>query len=108
MIKCIKLSLISLVLTAFLVGFLYAKCPKSNVRAEYGVPRTAALRTQNAEREEGIPLAINEFMASNSDSIQDPQEQYEDWIEIHNYGPDAINIGGICLHPHQRSGCRLG
>ena len=97
MIRWIKLSSLNLTLTALLVGFLYAKCPKSDVRAEYGVPRTAALRTQNAEREEGIPLAINEFMASNSDSIQDPQEQYEDWIEIHNYGPDAINIGGMYL-----------
>ena len=44
-----------------------------------------------------IPLAINEFMASNSSCIQDPQRQYDDWIEIHNYGPDAIDIGGMYL-----------
>jgi len=42
-------------------------------------------------------LVINEFMASNSSNEQDPQGQYEDWIEIHNYGADAINMGGMYL-----------
>jgi len=45
----------------------------------------------------GIPLAINELMASNSSCIQDTQGQYDDWIEIHNYGNDAIDIGGMYL-----------
>jgi hypothetical protein len=44
-----------------------------------------------------IPLAINELMASNNTTIQDPQGQYDDWIEIHNYGLDAIDIGGMYL-----------
>ncbi|MBW7990324.1 MAG: hypothetical protein FVQ84_09965 [Planctomycetes bacterium] len=44
-----------------------------------------------------VPLVINEFMASNSSDIQDPQGQYEDWIEIYNYGNDTINIGGLYL-----------
>jgi len=42
-------------------------------------------------------LVINEFMASNDSSIQDPQGQYDDWIEIHNYGADAIDVGGMYL-----------
>jgi len=42
-------------------------------------------------------LVINEFMASNNSSIEDPQGQYDDWIEIHNYGDDAIDIGGMYL-----------
>jgi hypothetical protein len=45
----------------------------------------------------GIPLAINELMASNSSSIRDPQGQYDDWIEVYNYGPDAINTAGMYL-----------
>ncbi|MHC4753058.1 MAG: CotH kinase family protein, partial [Planctomycetota bacterium] len=45
----------------------------------------------------GIPLAINELMASNSSIIQDPQGEYDDWIEIYNYGTDAIDIGGMYL-----------
>ncbi|MBC8472906.1 MAG: lamin tail domain-containing protein [Planctomycetes bacterium] len=44
-----------------------------------------------------VPLVINEFMASNSSEIRDPQGQYEDWIEIYNYGNDAIDIGGLYL-----------
>ncbi|MCP4261172.1 MAG: hypothetical protein GY774_27245 [Planctomycetes bacterium] len=44
-----------------------------------------------------VPLVINEFMASNSSEIRDPQGQYEDWIEIYNYGTDAIDIGGFYL-----------
>ena len=45
----------------------------------------------------GVSLAINELIASNSSCIQDPQKQYDDWIEIHNYGADAIDIAGMYL-----------
>jgi len=42
-------------------------------------------------------LVINELMASNNTTIQDQQGQYDDWIEIYNYGADAIDIGGMYL-----------
>ena len=45
----------------------------------------------------GIPLVINELMASNSGVSRDPQGQYDDWIEIYNYGVNAVNIGGMYL-----------
>ena len=44
-----------------------------------------------------VPLVINEFMASNSSCIEDPQGEFDDWIEIYNYGNDAIDIGGMYL-----------
>ncbi|MHC4439477.1 MAG: CotH kinase family protein, partial [Planctomycetota bacterium] len=44
-----------------------------------------------------IPLVINEFMASNNSSVTDPQGQYDDWIEIYNHGPYAIDIGGMYM-----------
>jgi len=44
-----------------------------------------------------IPLVINELMASNSNVIPDPQGQYDDWIEIYNFGIEAIDIGGMYL-----------
>jgi len=44
-----------------------------------------------------IPVSINEFLASNSSVISDPQGQYDDWIEIYNYSTGTINIGGIYL-----------
>jgi hypothetical protein len=47
----------------------------------------------------GLPLVINEFMASNGSSsgISDPQGEFDDWIEIHNYGETAIDVGGMHL-----------
>ncbi len=47
----------------------------------------------------GIPLVINEFMAINSDTIEDPEEadEYPDWIEIYNAGDYSIDIGGMYL-----------
>ncbi len=44
-----------------------------------------------------VPLVINEFMASNSNCIPDPQGEYDDWIEIHNAGDYAINVAGMYL-----------
>ncbi|HUV64536.1 MAG TPA: lamin tail domain-containing protein, partial [Sedimentisphaerales bacterium] len=40
---------------------------------------------------------INELMASNSNSIRDPQGEYDDWIEIHNIGPYPIDMGNMYL-----------
>ena len=45
----------------------------------------------------GIPLVINEFMASNDNTIRDPQGHYDDWIEINNSGSGSIDIGGMYL-----------
>jgi len=47
--------------------------------------------------EVGIPLEINELMASNSNSMRDPQGEYDDWIEIHNAGPYPIDTGNMYL-----------
>jgi hypothetical protein len=50
-------------------------------------------------RDFGPSLVINEFMASNnSDSgIHDPQGDFDDWIEIYNYGDIPINLAGMHL-----------
>jgi hypothetical protein len=43
-------------------------------------------------------LYINEFMADNDDTIQDPDGSgYPDWIELYNAGPNAIDLGGMYL-----------
>ncbi|MHC4436289.1 MAG: chitobiase/beta-hexosaminidase C-terminal domain-containing protein, partial [Planctomycetota bacterium] len=44
-----------------------------------------------------ISLVINEFMASNNSSIRDPQGEYDDWIEIYNFGTDTVDTGGMYL-----------
>ena len=49
----------------------------------------------------GIPpvtLVINEFMADNEDFYLDPaDDDYEDWIEIYNYGATDIDMAGMHL-----------
>ena len=120
-----RISLLCLVLTIALVGSGYAKCPVGDLNQDCRVDlldmqvlaeqwleppeksadlngddsvniRDLALLAMNWNQE-GIPLTINELMASNSSSIPDTQGDYDDWIEIHNYGSTSINIGGMYL-----------
>ncbi|MGA1839686.1 MAG: carbohydrate-binding domain-containing protein [bacterium] len=46
-----------------------------------------------------VTLFINEFMAGNNSTIEDPQEtgSFEDWIEIYNPGSTNVNMGGMYL-----------
>ena len=71
MSRCTKITLFLLVLATFSIS---------------------SVKAQNS-----ISLVINEFMASNSNSIQDPQGEFDDWIEIYNFGTDAIDTGGMYL-----------
>jgi len=45
----------------------------------------------------GASLAINEVMAANRSTKVDPQDQYDDWIEIYNCGSMPIDVGGMYL-----------
>ncbi|HUU17278.1 MAG TPA: lamin tail domain-containing protein, partial [Sedimentisphaerales bacterium] len=51
----------------------------------------------SVEAERPLSLVINELMATNSSCNTDPQGQYDDWVEIYNYGTEAINVGGMYL-----------
>ncbi len=42
-------------------------------------------------------LFINEFLALNSSINQDPQGEYDDWVEIYNAGEEAVDIGGMYI-----------
>ena len=42
-------------------------------------------------------LRVNEFMARNSSTIADETGAYEDWVEIHNSGGVAVDLGGMFL-----------
>jgi hypothetical protein len=42
-------------------------------------------------------LKVNEFMASNATTIADEFGEYDDWIEIFNYGAQAVDIGGFYI-----------
>jgi len=75
-----------LVLNLFLASFMSALCSAGDLNP-----------APQSEKRGGVPLVINEFMASNNSSALDPQGQYDDWIEIHNYGTDSFDIAGMYL-----------
>ncbi len=45
----------------------------------------------------GFNLKINEFSADNDNGITDEKGEHEDWIEIFNNSPVAVNVGGMYL-----------
>ena len=47
----------------------------------------------------GVPgqIVINELLASNYRSLSDGEERYNDWIELHNAGASAVDVGGMYL-----------
>jgi hypothetical protein len=46
----------------------------------------------------GVNLFINEWMASNTNTIYDPSDgAYSDWFEIYNAGEDPVDLGGYHL-----------
>ncbi len=47
--------------------------------------------------DQGIPLFINEVMASNATAVADPQGDFDDWIELYNGGDHPLDIGGMYL-----------
>lgn len=42
-------------------------------------------------------IAINEVMSSNATTIFDEDNSPEDWIEIHNFGSETVNLNGFGL-----------
>src|ERR1044072_3812788 len=42
-------------------------------------------------------VTISEFMASNTRTLRDEDNQYGDWIEIRNSGTNAVNLDGWYL-----------
>ena len=45
----------------------------------------------------GFTVMISEFLAVNDSTTRDGQGQFSDWIEIHNYGEEAVNLAGLSL-----------
>jgi hypothetical protein len=42
-------------------------------------------------------IAINELLTTNKSTISDEDDDFEDWIEIYNYGTTSINLEGFGL-----------
>lgn len=65
----------------------------SPARAEFG----AAHYRVTAPRAKEVAVVINELMAANTQSITDPQGDYEDWLELHNITDEVVNLAGMYL-----------
>lgn len=78
-------------------------CVPPNCAELDGVDRVTmsdfSILTENWLEKYSFPLVINELMASNisTGGIPDPQGEYDDWIEIHYYGENPINVAGMYL-----------
>jgi hypothetical protein len=44
-----------------------------------------------------VDVRINEFMADNQNGIRDEDATHQDWIELYNASPTAVDLGGWCL-----------
>lgn len=44
-----------------------------------------------------VDLQINEFLAINETILADNYNEFDDWVELLNYGAEPINIGGYYL-----------
>jgi uncharacterized repeat protein (TIGR02543 family) len=60
---------------------------------------TPTPKANNSGASSAVPekVAINEILSSNVIGIQDEDANNEDWIEIYNYGNDAVNLSGFGL-----------
>jgi hypothetical protein len=55
------------------------------------------IHTGTGSLAEEAPLVINEWMAANTKTVADPADgNFEDWFEIYNPGPDAVDLTGYC------------
>jgi hypothetical protein len=51
----------------------------------------------NASAADFSHICINEFMASNTRTLADKANEYDDWIEVYNQGDFPVNLGGLYM-----------
>ena len=61
--------------------------------AEMGAYRYQVVATTESES----TVVINEVMATNKRTIQDPQGQYDDWLEVYNRSDRSVDVSGMYL-----------
>ena len=65
---------------------------------EVEVGRGASVTVNQSYGAAALPtVAINEFMAANASKGFDETGDFDDWIELYNYGAAAVNVGGMYL-----------
>ena len=68
------------------------------VRSRRSVPRSPVESLESRRLLSGAgPLVISEFMADHSAGLVDENNEFSDWIEIHNPTATAVNVDGYYL-----------
>jgi len=85
-------------LTAFTAPMSYA----NDHPRDWGVKPYIAARTQSLRAtvpaQPGLPaVRVNEILAYNCSTNTDEAGDYDDWVELYNAGPAAIDLGGMYL-----------
>ncbi len=58
---------------------------------------TNRLQLETLESRVVLAVVISEFQASNDTTLADEENDFEDWIELHNTGLDPVNLDGWYL-----------
>ena len=61
------------------------------------VERPTLPKPPTPKQNASVTVAISEFLASNKRTDKDPQGEFEDWIELVNYGSKDIDLSGMFL-----------
>ncbi len=81
------------------VGSLSTLFQKRRKRRSRGSQRLGTNHLQMEPLEARVVLAvvISEFQADNDTTLADEENDFEDWIELHNTGLDTVDVGGWYL-----------
>ena len=93
----LSISLLTLLLSLSLISSAKADYPVNDLNNDDTSNMSDLTLQADQWQPSGIPLVINEFVASNNGSAMDPQDQYDDWIEIYNFGSEPIDLAGMYL-----------
>ena len=61
------------------------------------IKRPTIPKPRVAEGDTRVTVAVSEFLASNKRTNKDPQGEFEDWIELVNYGKTDVDLSGMFL-----------
>ena len=64
---------------------------------DVSTPATASLAVRDDDSGTLATVVINELMASNDTTAADPQDEYDDWIELYNLSSGSIDLAGMYL-----------
>ncbi|HPS13117.1 MAG TPA: lamin tail domain-containing protein, partial [Prolixibacteraceae bacterium] len=68
------------------------------MKRKFHLPLIVSLLLVSFYHQSSAQLYINEFMASNTGVVLDPDnEQSADWIELYNKGNSPVDLGGYYL-----------